>query len=251
MSDWVKLTEKEKAVKKRVLQQLKAVDTYAVDLSVDNIPSYSSSIITINPDSTYKSSKMIRTVNNRIDKEIIYARYVKYLDNLQKLDLFLRELIEQRCFWNTTFENIAWKRCMDRNRISNLFNKACLILAYFDSSIDFTANDYYSYCKRNHTQSYALQEVVKLLLVQYDNNTKKIAYDIAPIFNILTAEINNLYKAKDFIGVKKFLKLIYSIAYKHPEINFGYEEFINAAKKTEMTRRELHDISKKNIKVKL
>src|SRR5699024_5754968 len=102
---WVKLTEREKAVKKRVLQQLKAVDTYAGDLSVDNIPSYSSSIITINPDNTYKSSKMIRTVNNRIDKEIIYVRYVKYLDCLQKLDPFLRELIEQRCFWNSTFEN--------------------------------------------------------------------------------------------------------------------------------------------------
>ncbi len=250
MSEWVKLTESEKEVKKRVLQQLKIVDTYAMyeNLSEDNIPSYSSSIITINPDSTYRNCKLIRTVNKRIDQEIVYVKYVRYLDYLLKLDSFLRDLIEQRCFWNSTFEEISWRCCMDRNRVSCLFNKACLILAYFDSYIDFTANDYYNYCQRNHTQSYALQEVVKLLLIQYNENTKKVTYDIAPIFNILTAELNNLYKSKDIIGVKKFLKLIYSIAYKHPDINFEYEDFIDAAKKIEMSRKELNDISKKTLK---
>lgn len=242
MSQTVKLTQKEKQIRKNVYKELEKMNQYIYHRSYlpieECVHSFSSSVIIVN-DNSSKTSSLEKEVLKIVQDDLNYEKYIKLLSLLSTYDPLLRELIEWKCFMNSTYKNMSYKFMMDRNRISYLCNKACFVLACLDQDIDYTVNDFYSFLNRNHTRNYCIQQIVRLLLIQYDQKTKQSVADIAPIFNILTAEASQLYEKKDVLGVKKFMKIVYCIAYRHPEINFKENDFYDVAKKINLSKREV------------
>ena len=235
MGQWVVLNDKERKAKRTVQKHLRKMDHYCYETSLemeDFLPAYSTSLIIVKQGGvdSYKNSTHINALVNKLDHERDLENYIKYLNMLTEYDPFLREIVEQRVFMNNTFDGIAYRLSIERKQISYLLNKAYLILAFFDKDIDFTINDFYNFYIRNHVKSTCLQVVLNLLIIIKDKQTKEIVKDIAPVFNPLVAEANTLYAARDLLGIKKFLALVYNIAYRHPELDFSEIELKNAVK---------------------
>lgn len=245
MSNSVKLIEKELLAKNQIIKQLKKMREIENNLKEVYMPSYSTSIIVVSTNSNKNNkSKIYKTIDQKIDDEIILKKYTNLLAKLKKIDKLLVDIINYKIFMNLTFHNIMWELHIDRNTLAYQFNKACLILAFLDRDIDFDINDYYIFCSRSHGQSYSLQEVVKLLMVQADKMTEGIMKDIAGIFDLLNIEMEYFYEKKDVFGAEKFLKIIYSIAYLHPSIFLDAEDFLLLAKRTRISKVKQEKILK-------
>lgn len=257
MSNTVRLIKKELLAKNQIIKQLKNMKKIEDNLDEECMPSFTTSIIVVNKDISNNKSQIFKTIDKKIDNEFTYKKYSDLLVKLGKIDSLLVDVIKYKLFMNLTFYNIMWELHIDRNTLSYQFNKACLILAFLDKDIEFDINDYYTFCSRNHGQSYSLQEVVRLLMIQADKMTEDVMNDIAEIFNLLNMEMEYFYEKKDVLGAEKFLKIIYSIAYVHPAILLDTEDFLLLAKKTRISKDKqkkilkILDENKKNIKAKL
>lgn len=236
--EYIALTEKERATKEIVVKKLYKLKDYIENMVFSNIEddlSFSSSLIVVSHTSK-DDNRILRAVQKRVDTEQMYKNYAKYLSCLNKYDSRLRDMIEYRYFMKYEISWISWKTLIDRKNISYLINKACLILAYFDSEINYTINDFSDYIARSHSESFKIQDTVRVLLVEYNNATQDTLSTISKIFNFLTGDLETIYKQKTEYNRKNYLRIIYSIAYIHPELTFDREHFEKAAARTALSK---------------
>lgn len=169
-----KLSPSEIKIKELVSDNLKTYYDYQLnhyDLS-DEIRSFSTSLIRTSNDKHYSKpdSNFLTVILERDEHEYFCKRYSKYLDMLKDYSKELYSVITLKFQFNYTVSDISDELCRDSTVISYMSNKAALLLAVFDTNIDYSVDNYIEYLD-NHSKNYQIKERVKILCVQKEDDT--------------------------------------------------------------------------------
>lgn len=247
-----KLSPSEIKIKELVSDNLKTYYDYQLnhyDLS-DEIRSFSTSLIRTSNDKHYSKpdSNFLTVILERDEHEYFCKRYSKYLDMLKDYSKELYSVITLKFQFNYTVSDISDELCRDSTVISYMSNKAALLLAVFDTNIDYSVDNYIEYLD-NHSKNYQIKERVKILCVQKEDDTEKVLNKISEIF------VSDSYKdvslsifTNDIEVSREVLKIVYTFAFLHPNINLDMENFKTKAQQMRLTNKEIRSIQKSKIK---
>ena len=239
-----KLSPSEIKIKELVSDNLKTYYDYQLnhyDLS-DEIRSFSTSLIRTSNDKHYSKpdSNFLTVILERDEHEYFCKRYSKYLDMLKDYSKELYSVITLKFQFNYTVSDISDELCRDSTVISYMSNKAALLLAVFDTNIEYL--DY-------HSKNYQIKERVKILCVQKEDDTEKVLNKISEIFvSDSDKDVSLSIFTNDIEVSREVLKIVYTFAFLHPNINLDIENFKTKAQQMRLTNKEMRSIQKSKIK---
>ena len=160
---------------------------------------------------------------------------------LDKYNHELKELIEFKYKLNYSREKISLQTYKSLTRLSYYLNIAVLLLAVLDHNIDYTIDNYIEYFNQ-YTLNYQIKEYVKVLCVQEEGDTQEVFDQISKIFNIRKEEFLSIILNDNLKSSRYILKLFYTFAFLHPNIDFNLQNFKIKAKNTKITNKEMKTI---------
>lgn len=246
-----KLTEKELKVKRLVENNLYFLNQYIMYHSgdiEDDMGSFSTSLITVNSDKHYKRAdkSMLNMVAKRIDGELLLQKYSRYFDVLDAYDQGekLKSFIDMKYFRNEKTTDISKLLGVEIGSTLQLINKSILLLAYLDDQINYDLDDYADFVGRNHSENYLIQEIVRVLIAEHNQQTENILNEMAVLFgDLLSPNINfdifkeNLSSEEKTDNRRNYLKAIYIFAYCHPSIDFTEAKLNEVAKRIPLSKK--------------
>lgn len=240
-----KLNDQEVKIKKIVVNSLRKyykLQDEKDDLTVE-MTAISTSLLKISQDIHYlKPDKyFISAVLEKEEKETFVSNYSSYINMLDKYNHELKELIEFKYKLNYSREKISLQTYKSLTRLSYYLSIAVLLLAVLDHNIDYTIDNYIEYFNQ-YTLNYQIKEHVKVLCVQEEGDTQEVFDQISKIFNIRKEEFLSIILNDNLKSSRYILKLFYTFAFLHPNIDFNLQNFKIKAKNTKITNKEMKTI---------
>ncbi len=244
-----KLTEKELKAKRLVENNFHLLNQYIMYHSgdiEDDMGSFSTSLITVNSDKHYKRAdkSMLNMVAKRIDGELLLQKYSRYFDILDAYDQGLKSFVDMKYFRNEKTVDISKLLGVEIGSTLQHINKAMLLLAYLDDQINYDLDDYADFVGRNHSENYLIQEIVRVLIAEHNQQTENILNEMAMLFgDLLSPNINfdifkeSLSPEEKIDNRRNYLKAIYIFAYCHPSIDFTEAKLNEVAKKIPLSKK--------------
>lgn len=240
-----KLNDKEIKIKRIIINNLKKyykLQDENDDRSIE-ITAVSTSLLKIHQDLHYlKPDKyFLSALLQNEEKEIFVSNYSTYINMLDEYNHELKTLIEFKYKLNYSMRKISLLTYKSLTRLSYYLNSAVLLLAVFDSDLDYTIDNYMEYLG-GYTHNYQIKEQVKILCVQKEDDTIKVLNLISNIFNIRIEHFLLLIFNENLASSRYILKLFYTFAFLHPDINYGFHNFIIKARKIKISNKEMKTI---------
>ena len=111
-----------------------------------------------------------------------------------------------------------------------------------------SADNYIDYLNY-HSKNYQIREIVKILCVQKEDDTEKVLNKISEIFvSDSCKDVSLSIFTNDIEVSREVLKIVYTFAFLHPNINLDMENFKTKAQQMRLTNKEMRSIQKSKIK---